>query len=425
MKYLRLVVFWGLILGASSAVLAQSYQMFQSEVDGIVSRTWLKFGPFRIIPQLNFSNFGWTSNIFGEGVAPGSVSDIMITPSPQLNVFVIWRRWLILSFTENPEYHFYFRQHQFNGFANSYSGSAKFLLFDRFILSGQYVSQTQRGLAVLELDRQVQSTVQGIDVKLIYATPRNTTITLDASRAKNTYQDILLGQGSPDLVAATLNNETTMGGIEFAYHVGAASQLFLRTSYARMTFSDPLASQRRSDAAEVVAGVRLPEAGIFQGTLSFGYKKYMPTSSATKGYSGPIGSALFGIRFENFGRLELSYDRDVQNSYLQNEIYYLNDTYSATLIFRVFSFFLLKGGGQIMQLNYPSQTPGFQSGSGDSSSPGASILTDYSRVFGGFIVRLSKTFGIGLNYNYWRRGTKLFGNNFHGSLVTLDITRQF
>jgi len=425
MKYLRLIVFWGLILGASSAALAQSYQLFQSEVDGIVSRTWLKFGPFRLVPVLNFGNFGWTSNIFGEGVAAGEVADFMITPSPQLNVYVIWKRWLILSFTENPEYRFYFRESQFNGFANSYSGSAKFLLFDRFILSGEYVSQTQRGLAVMELDRQVQSTVQGVDVKLIYATPRNTTITLEASRDRNTYQDILLGQGSPDLVAETLNNDTTQGSLEFAYHVGAASQLFLRTNYARMDFLDPLFRQRRSDAAEIMAGVRLPAAGIFEGTLSFAYKEYMPTASGTKAYFGPIASALFGIRIENFGRLELGYDRDVQNSYLLNEVYYLNNTYSATLVFRVFDFFLLKGGGQLMQLIYPGQTPGVQPGSNDSSSPEASFLTDYSRLFGGFIVRLSKTFGIGLSYNYWRRGLKLFGNTYHGSLVTVDITRQF
>lgn len=419
MKFPRVVIGWGLLLLAAAGLHGQTAAVFDGEIKEILQKTRFMVGPLRFYPLFKFSYFSWVSNIFGLTDPAAALSDVVITPSPELTAYILYKRSLILSFNENPEYHFFLTQATYRGFTNGYRAEAKLLLFNRFILSGQYESATQRTLGYLELGRIVQAVSDGFGVQILSQTARGTSLILRGSRRRLTYQDIIVEgeQVSPDL-----NRDELSAGAEIGYRLFSATDLFIRSTYTEYTFLKQASKDRTSKSYDILAGLRFPGNGQIRGSLSLGYKKFLPETQGERGFSGLVGDAGLEFRMENLGIIELTLSRDNYFSLWSGFLYFINNSISTRLTVRTLDWLFLRLGGQYGLLDYPEQT--LLPAPSASSSPGT-IRDTYVTAFGGFIVRLTRTFGIGLTYQRWLRNSPLLGNDFKGYYISVDIKRDF
>jgi hypothetical protein len=422
MKAFRVLICGGLLCLLAASLYGQTYAVFNSQVEDVIRKTRFMLGPFRFHPVLKFAYFSWVSNIFGYTNTLENLSDFVISPSPELTASLVFRRSLILSFTENPEYHYYLTQSKYRGFNNSYRAEAKVLLFNRIMVTGGYTNQTQRLLGYLELDRIVQTSADGFRAQAYYETPRGTSVALEGRRDRLSYQDVLVSPGQGTSISSRLNHEETIGSAEFGYRLFSGTQFFLRGTYANYDFLNADSGWRTSHSAEIVAGIRLPGTRRTRGSLTLGYKKFMPVEGGTRGFSGIVGNANLEFRMENFGIFELGFNRDNYFSLLEDFLFYVENSVRGRLTFRTTRFLFLRLGGQYSLMSYAEQSvPGRIPELGSLGNE----KDHFALLSAGFIVRISYTFGIGMTYQFWLRKSHVLNQDYNGYLFTIDIMRNF
>jgi hypothetical protein len=419
MKFLRVILASGLLLIVSVGLWGQTAEVFNGQVNDIVQKTRFMIGPFRFYPAFKFSSFSWVSNVFGLTNTLRNLSDLVIAPSPELTAYLLFRRSLILSFTENPEYYFYLSNAKYRGFANGYRAEGRFLFLNRFIITGRYNQATQRTLGYLELARVIQGSARQVSAQIFTRSARGTSLSLDASWQRLSYSDVGFSEGQ---ISPELDRNEFSAGAEFGYRLFSATQFFVRGSYFEYDFQNQTAIHRKPRAAEAVLGLRFPPGSIIGGSLSLGYKRFLPETQVIPGFSGLVGEASLQYRSENLGILDLGFRRDISFSLVQGYLYFLDTTLTGRLTFRTTKFLFVRFGGSYGWLNYPREVPAAVPGSADES---AVVQDRLASAQAGFVVRLTRTFGLGLTYQKWFRDSPLIGNDFNGSLVTIDLVREF
>ena len=418
MKFFRIFLTCWLLLLVVTGLRGQTAALFNGQVNEIVQRTRFMIGPFRFYPYFKFSSFSWVSSVFGITNTLRNLSDIVITPSPELTASLVFKRFLILSFTENPEYHFYLSNAQYRGFTNSYQAEGRMLFLNRFIMTARYEHSTQRSLGYLEIDRVIQSSVRQGAAQIYTRSARGTSLSLSASWQKLSYSDVGFSEGQ---ISPILDRSEFSAGAEFAYRIFSASQFFVRGEYYEYDFLRQTDYRRNPKAFDAVVGLRFPSGGIIGGSFSLGYKKFLPEISSVSGFSGLVGNANIQYRAENLGLLDLAFQRNISFSLFSGYLYFLDTTASARLTFRTTKFLFVRLGGSYSWLDYPRV---ISISNGSLGEP--AVVHDH--IAGGnvgFIVRFSQTFGLGLTYQKWFRDSPLIGGDFNGSLLTVDLVRQF
>jgi len=418
MKALRIIIGWGLLCLAAAGLQGQTASVFQGQVQDIVRKTRLQIGPIRMYPVFNFKQFSWVSNIFGFTNTLNSLSDLVITPSLELRANIIFKNSLVLTFVENPAYYFYLTNSGYRGFANSYRAEAHVLVFNRFIVSGQYDHSTQRYLGLQELDRVVENAVESYSAGVFTQSARGTSLTLEGRINRLNYQDVLT---AGEQISSVLDREEKMGSVEIGYRVFSATRFTLRGAYTQYDFLPQESSWRTSHAFELLAGLQFPGTSVIRGSLALGFKKFIPTGSGVKGFTAFIASAGLQFRFENFGILDLRFSRNNNFSLSRDFLYFIDSSVEGRLTFRFLGPLYLRLGGHYGLLNYPEGAAGALNPDGGKEG----FRDSYSNASGGFIIRLSPTFGIGLTFQTWLRASRLFGGNYRGNLITVDIQQGF
>ena len=404
-----------------TAAPALSGQTFEQRVDDIVSRARLKVGPLRFYPVLEFSQFGWVSNIYGEVSTERLISDFVITPSPKLNVYFILRRRLILSFTENPEYHFYFKSHRYNHFANNYRTELSFPFFGSLIITAGFFLQSQRSLAVAELDRQVETVSRGIRTEVSYETGRRISFNLSGLFTRQEYYDILGPGGSADDLGRNLDRQEYNGELEARYQAFTSSVFFFRAGYSRYLFLDEASNWKDSQSARFMFGFRLPSQGRLSGSLAAGFRKLLNPDSSANGYSGFIADTQFSYRLGGATFLSAGYNHDLMFSYLADVLFYINDSFNTGLTVNIGRLLSVRIGGNYSLLRHSGLREGDIGEDEPVPPPGR---TDrYGGFTVGFSLPVLRGLRAGLSYHYWTRPTG-FPDKRDGHLVTFDLIRQ-
>jgi len=264
----------------------------------------------------------------------------------------------------------------------------------------------------------VENAVEGYSAKIFTQSSRGTSLTLEGRFSRLSYQDVL---AAGEQISPTFDREEKTGSIEFGYRVFSATKFVLRGAYTQYDFLQQESSWRTSRAFELLAGLQFPGTSVIRGSLALGFKKFIPNESGIKGFTGLIGNINLEFRFENFGILELGFNRNNNFSLSRDFLYFIDNSVDGRLTFRVLGPLYLRLGGHYGLLNYSEQA----AGAPNTGSGTGSFRDYYSMASGGFIIRLSPTFGIGLTYMTWLRASRLFGGDYRGNLITVDIQQGF
>ena len=409
-----------LFIFSQSLIFGQGYRAFKDEVQEILERTKFKLGPFRIYPAIQFRNIGYDDNVYYQREEDEPITDFTGTVSPEVKVNVLFRNYLILSFTENPEYVYYFKQKSERRWNNTLSPAFKFLFLNRFVISGNYSYSNRRRRASSEFDVRANERIKKYNGRFFYETARSTSFGFSGFIRKISYEDITL-PGEEIYLSRALNRKEKSGNFEFYYRVFSESFFFIGGGYTEYKFEHVQSSWRDSSSYQVYSGIRFPHLGRVRGTLFLGYKKLIPRIEGKKGFSGFVGNTGLNFRLWRFG-FRLNYNRDCNFSYWTNNIFFIEDRYGVGISFYLTKFLRVDYNLIYGEANYPEpmmlRMP-------DGRYEEINRRDIYRTHTVGFIFRIIRNTGIGLMVNFWERTSNIPGVGRERMFVGGYVTYEF
>jgi hypothetical protein len=413
-------LFLSLLFSFSVPAYGQGYRTFRWELEQITKQTKWKIGPFRLYPTIRLRDIGYDDNVYYQREEDNPVSDYTATISPQIKVNLLFRNFLILSLTENPDYVYYFKQKRERAWNNTLSPEVKFLFLNRLVLSGRYSYANRRWRATSEFDVKANELRESYRGSLFYETARRTSFGISASLEKISYEDITLS-GEEIYLSRLLNREERSGNLEFYYRIFSESFFFLSGGYTEYEFEHLESRWRDSYSYQAYSGIRFPLLGRVRGTFSLGYKKLLPRGEEKEGFSGLVGKTSLNFRFKRFS-LRLQYNRDCYFSYWSNSLYFIEDRYGGGISFYLTKFLRLDYNFSYGKAKYPElislQMP-------DGQMEDINREDTYRMQTVGFVVRIIRNTGIGLMFNFWERESNYFwadrNRRFIGGYVTYEF----
>jgi hypothetical protein len=336
-----------------------------------------------------------------------------------INVYLPFRDWLILSFSDSPQYVYFFDLDKERAFNNSYSTGFRLLLLNRFVVSGSYGVGRTRQRQFSEIDRRIFQEVKSYSGSIFLDTARNSSLGFRGSISEFSYEDVTL-EGAEIPLSDALNRKEREGRIEFYYRVFTDSSFFVNIGYTDYEFINPQGSFRDSYAYQINSGIAFPLFGRARGTLSLGYKKLIPRNKELKGFSGPVGNTSVEFRLGRFN-IRAQYVRDIPFSYGES-IFYINNNYGAGL-----SYYL----SSAIRLDYD-----FSYGGGYYPEPMVITLPDgtreeverndiYKTHSAGLVFRIIRNTGIGLSAIYSERKSNYYLYDSDRLTVGVFLTYEF
>ena len=417
MSLLKKILVVGFSAWLGGHAFGQSYRGFRDESEGIAKNAWLRLGPFRLYPVFTLKNIGYDDNIYFEGPA---VTDYTGAVSPSITCYLPVRGTLILSFMDNPEYLYYWKEKNQRTFTNSYALGLKYLLFHRFVLSAGYRHSEYREPVSSELFRLSTNITTGYDVGFFYETARKTSIGVAGEILTFGYQDIAAGANSLPL-SQTLNRQEKRARFEFYYQLYPESFFFTQVGYTDYKFQNIQSTRRNASSYSGLMGIRFPLAGFIRGLLSFGYRRFNPSAEGQKPFSGFFGNTGLEMRRGKFG-VRLRYARDIFFSYDPASYYYVDHNYGLGASYYLTDFLRLDYNYSQGIMDYP-QAIRVLTAEGD---PGEAFRKD--RQIGhsvGWTVRIYREIGLGLVWNYSKWTSTPLGFARRRNLVGATLTYQF
>jgi len=419
------VIRCGSILGfliLAVPLFSQSYEAFRSERENILlKKSLFKFGPFRLYPRLRLRDIGYDGNVYRDHGDEGPVSDYTATLSLVIQTHVLFSNWLILSFEENPEYIHYFKIKRERALNNSFSPRIKMLLFNRFVLSGQYSYQNRRRRGSSEFDIRSDELTKRYTGRIFYETARRTMIGFSGSIRKISYEDITL-PGEEIYHFRNLNREERLGAMQFYYRLSSRSTFFITAGYTEYKFDDIETQWRNAHSYQASTGLRFPLLGHMRGAVSVGYKQFVPQSKELKGFSTFIGSSSLDLRTGRFA-LRLGYSRNSHFSYSTSNVYFLEDRFRPGVTFYLAHFLKIDYNFSYGENRYPEpEILRFPDGRVEELKR-RDIHKSHSV---GFAVRIVGRMGVGISLTFWERASNFYlRGNREQMFIGMYLTQNF
>jgi len=410
-----------LAFSGTSILFGQNYQTYREQQAQIVSSAKWRLGPFQIYRGIQLRDIGYDGNVYYRRQTDDPVSDYTATISPQLNLYFLYRDWLILSFSENPEFVYYTREKNERSFNNSFSPSFRLFLLHRFALSGAFQVQSARVRTSSEFDLRVEEKVQGYNGGIFYETPRGTALGFSGGFKKFSYQSMVLRGEEIDL-SRILNREERYGQVELNYKIFVESLFFLRLGYAEFDFQNVESRWKNSFSFQAAGGIRLPFAGRTRGYFFFGYKTLTPRRTWIEGFEGLVAGLSLTYRLRPL-TVRFQYGRDCQFSYDANNVFYLENWYRAGLSFYPTKFLRLDYEYMFTRLDYPRLIPVWYP---DGRYEEISREDSNHSHTAGLVWKVFQDTGIGWSVNFFDRNSNYFWEGrrkrwFLGVFITQDF----
>lgn len=415
---LFLCLFW---VFSPLPALGQEYMTFRWERENVENRTRFQVGPFRLLPRIRFREIGYDDNVYRQEDSDELISDFTATFSPEAEVYVLYKDWLILYLKENPEYVYFSKEERERSLNNRFSLGYKLHLFNRLVFKGDFIYNFTRVRATSEFDVRANQIFIRYEGGLFYETPRETSLGITSSIQGYNYEDELI-PGEAVYYSRTLNRtEVDIRG-EFYYRLRQDTFFFANGGFTDYDFKYSESKVKNSYSLDAIAGVRFPIIGNIRGSLALGFKGLTPRSGNQKHFYGAIGNASLEARIRRFNfRAQLN--KDVQFSYWTNNIFFVEYRYGGGLSFYVTRFIRLDYDYSNGDNRYPGDT---EVRYPDETYEIIQRTDNYKSHRLGVVFRVIRNTGLGLTLNSWERSSNdyRYGRRqslFFGGYVTYDF----
>ena len=315
-----------LLAAASPGLFAQSI----SPLDPPDTSRYLRWGPFRVRPNLTIPNLGYDSNVFyrPDNSTLPQVGDYFITLAPGVQGVVLFGHRAFFTFDERLEFYAYASESDLN-YYNQLGHARLTVPFRRFGVYGDVGYYRLRDRPIEAQDarpiRKEVPTGAGLIVKLGWRTDAELGLTRTAFTA--------VDENDPRI--GPLNDRVEKGTrFSARYLVVGRTRLLLDSSQRTIRFDDPAAGfLRDGDERRALLGVDFGLGGRISGTVRAGWSHFNLSLPAATDFDGVVADAALSYNFgESGSRLTFVGARDARYTIYTNSNLYVYTGGDLTLI---------------------------------------------------------------------------------------------
>ena len=331
---IKIISFLLLIFFAPLVITGQSYITFREQMEQVEQNVRYNFGPLKLFPAIRFNDVGYDSNVYYMREGDDPISDYTFTFSPQITAYMFYRKWLIFSIIENPEYVFFYEQEGERRWNNNLPMNLKLLVLNRFVISGDYLNRNRRYRVTSEFNVRANERIIRYGGRFFYETARSTSFGISTTIIDYRYEDVTQ-PGEEISLSRELNRKEINNQLEFYYRISNDTTFFLRAGHTDYDFMHPESFFKNSNSFQAFSGVQFPLLGRIRGILSIGYKWWIPKQEEREEFSGFVGNTTLDFRTNRF-RFRVFYSNDIKFSY--RSTYFLESVYGLGVSYYVAQF---------------------------------------------------------------------------------------
>jgi hypothetical protein len=374
-----------------AALLAARAASAQDPARDPLENAAVRFGPVGITPLLVLRDIGRDNNVKNESTNPKS--DFTFTFSPRLDVLV-HPGPVLLTLTTTTDY-VYFQTYKEEGGTNAGTtlrADFSFGPVKPFVSAGANNSKDR-------LNREIDARARhrdrnysgGVRVQIF----EGLFASVAARQATTTFDEGETFRGED--LATALNSKAE--GIDATVGVALTPLTTVSVVVSEQRDRFDLDHSRDSDTLRVMPTVTFSPLAILTGSASLGYRRFTVLSGAAPDYHGFVAGLTLGTTIQEHHRLEATFNRDVQYSYEEDALYYIETGVQGTWTWQVAGPFDVRLSGSRSRLHYQSNA--------------LTAATDEDAVFsygGGASYRVHATLRVGVNAEFRQRSSERGGD---------------
>jgi hypothetical protein len=352
----------------------------------------IRLGPLGITPTLMLRELGRDENVFNERENPKS--DFTFTVEPRADL-VFRPRGLKVTFTTASQY-VYYREYKSERSTNTSAAvRVDFLLarFQPFVIASGKNTRERLNQEVDERARHHERVLGGgLNIKIgtrltVGASARTTRLTFDEEANDFRGEDL----------ARSFNNTNDAVDASAALQLTPFTLLTVAVTHEDQRF--PLAPERDARSIRVSPTFSFSPEAVLTGSVSVGFRRFMPRTSALEPFTGVVAAATIGSTLWNRHRVEVLFGRDLRYSYETDTPYYLATGGTVTVTTQLVGPFDVRATGTRHLLEYRgNQTTLGEPDPGDDTATGYGFGAGY---------RIRERLRLGINADWSRRESQI------------------
>jgi len=343
----------------------------------------MRLGPVGLTPVIAFRDVGRDTNVFNEATNPKS--DFTATFAPKLDVLVHPGPALFtLTTTADYVYFHTYSSERGTSVSSTLRGDFTFGPVKPFFSAG---GGNLKGRVNREIDTRARHRDRAYSAGARVQIYEGLFVSGAARQSTTTFDEDQTFRGE-DLATALNEKMDAIDGT-----VGVAVTPLTTVSVVVTQERDRFdhSSERDSDTLRISPTVTFSPLAILTGTASFGYRRFDVLSGAAPDYHGFVASLTLGTTVLEHHHFDATFGRDVQYSYEQDAIYYVETGLQGVWTWQIVKPIDLRLEGSRSRLHYPS-----------TALTGSTDDTAYT-YGGGVAYRIRDTLRVGLNADFRAR----------------------
>jgi hypothetical protein len=306
----------------------------------------VRFGPVGFTPVIVFRDIGRDNNVLNESTDPKS--DFTFTFSPRLDVLV-HSGPALLTLTTVTDY-VYFQTYKSEGGTNlgtTLRADFSFGPVKPFVsVDGIYSKDRLNREIDARARHRDRSYGGGVRIQItesLYAS-------VAARQSTTTFDDTETFRG--ENLATTMNSKVE--GLDTAVGVALTPLTTVSVGVANERQRFDLDHTRDSDTIRVMPTVTFSPLAILSGSAALGYRRFTVRSGIAPDYHGFVARLSLSTTIREHQRIETSFNRDVQYSYEEDDVYYIETGVQASWTWQIAGPFDVRLTGSRSRLHYRS-----------------------------------------------------------------------
>ena len=374
-----------------AALLAAAPAAAQDPARDAVENSTMKVGPFGLTPVLAIHDVGRDNNVFNESTNPKS--DVTATISPKLDLLV-HPGPLLLTVTTTSDYVYYQTYSSERG-SNLGSTVRADVTFGRLRPFASIGGANTKERVNREIDTRARHRDRSYGGGLRVQILEGLYVSAGARRSTTIYDADATFRG--ESLADALNH--TMEAADGSVGVALSPLTTVSVAFSKERDRFDLSPDRDSDTLRVMPTVTFSPLAMLSGSASFGYRRFTVRDPRAPDYRGFVSAVTLATSIGERTRLEGGFGRDVQYSYEEDAVYYVETGVQGTWTWEIAGPFDLRLSGSRARLHYPAP------------SLSDAVDEDISFTYGaGLAWRARPLLKIGLNADWRQRDSERSGD---------------
>jgi len=341
----------------------------------------VRWGPIGLTPVINLRDVGRDNNVFNESTSPKS--DFTATISPKLDVLA-HPGPLLLTVSTTSDY-IYYQTYASERAANIGSSVRADFTFGPVRPSFSASGGNTKDRVNREIDARARHRDRaygaGVRVQLV----EGVSVTGGVRQSSITYDEDAVFRG--ESLAENLDEQMRAVDASVGVALTPLTSVSVAVSMERDRFD--LSPERDSDTLRIMPSVSFSPLAMLNGSAAFGYRRFTPLDPRVPDYRGFVASLSLGTTLHERHRIDAAFGRDVQYSYEEADVYYVETSIQGTWTWQVTGPLDLRLSGSRARMRYPTRTD-------------AATDEDFATTYGaGVSWRLRPTLRAGVNAD-WR-----------------------